>query len=287
MAVTRRTVLFALPAILAAPAMARERTLDPIKAYETASGGHIGIYAENLSSGARFTWRAHDRFVMCSTVKASVVALVLSQVDRGQVDLGEMLPYSKADIGDMHAPAAKANLAKGALSVGDMCKAAVELSDGACTNLLLRRVGGPKAVTTFWRSVGDDVTRLDHPEPYLNRTPAGGSDDTTTPAAMADNLRKFVLGDVLSEQSRARLKDWLIGCQTGDNRLRAGLPKNWVTADKTGHNDKDAAGDIAISWPNPGTPIVVCAYTRGGTPTDDQFDAVFAGVGRLVASELT
>jgi beta-lactamase class A len=282
----RRTVLLSLPALLAAPAMSREVPLDPIKEYERGSGGHIGVYAENLSSGAKFAWRAHDRFVMCSAFKASLVAFVLSKVDRGQDDLREMIPYSRADIGELYSPAAKANLAKGALSVRDMCKAAVELSDGACTNLLLRRVGGPPAMTSFWRTVGDDVTRLDHPEPFLNRTPAGDSHDTTTPAAMADNLRKFVLGNVLSERSRTDLKEWLIGCQTGDDRLRAGLPKNWVTGDKTGHNDKDAAGDIAISWPDPGTPIVVCAYTRGGAPSDPQFDAVFAGVGRLVASEL-
>ncbi len=282
----RRTVLLGLPALLTFPAMAHAVVPAPIEEYEQGSGGHVGIYAENLSSGAKFAWRAHDRFVMCSTVKASLVAFVLSEVERGHIELAEMIPYGRADIGDLHAPAAKANLAKGALSVRDMCKAAVELSDGACTNLLLRRVGGPPAMTSFWRTVGDEVTRLDHPEPFLNRTPPGDSHDTTTPAAMADNLRKFVLGNVLSEQSRGLLTEWLIGCQTGGNRLRAGLPNNWVTGDKTGHNDKDAAGDIAISWPNPRTPIVVCVYTRGGTPTDAQFDAVFAGVGRLVASEL-
>jgi beta-lactamase class A len=282
----RRTVVLGLPALLATPALARQVAPAPIIEYERGSGGHIGVYAENFSSGAKFSWRAHDRFVMCSTVKASLVALVLSRVDRGQDDLEEMISFGRADIGDLYSPAAKANLAKGALSVADMCKAAVELSDGACTNLLLKRVGGPLAMTSFWRAVGDDVTRLDHDEPLLNRTPPGDSQDTTTPAAMADNLRKFVLGNVLSENSRSRLTEWLIGCQTGGNRLRAGLPKNWVTGDKTGHNGRDAAGDIAISWLNPSSPVVVCAYTRGGHPTEAQFDAVFAGVGRLVGSEL-
>ena len=282
----RRTVLLAAPALLAPPPVARQAALGPITDYERASFGHIGIYAENISSGAKFDWRAHDRFVMCSTVKASLVAFVLTRVDRGQDDLAAMIPYAKADIGDLYAPAATASLAKGALSVQDMCKAAVELSDGACTNLLLQRVGGPPALTSFWRTLGDTVTRLDHNEPVLNRTPQGQPQDTTTPAAMANNLRLFVLGNVLSNQSRGRLKEWLIGCQTGADRLRAGLPKTWVTGDKTGHNGKDAAGDIAISWPNPDSPIVICAYTRGGAPTDAQFNAVFAAVGRLVASVL-
>jgi beta-lactamase class A len=168
--VSRRTVVFGVPALLAAPALAREAALGPIADYERDSGGHIGIYAENISSGAKFTWRAHDRFVMCSTVKASLAALVLARVDRGQDNLDAMISYGEADIGE-YAPVAKANLASGAMSVNDMCKAAVEISDGACTNLLLRRVGGPHAMTSFWRAVGDDVTRLDHDEPVLNRTP--------------------------------------------------------------------------------------------------------------------
>ncbi len=282
----RRAVLLGVPALLSTPALARASALDPIIEYERASGGHIGIYAENISTNARFGWRDQDRFVMCSTVKASLVALTLARVDRGQENLEDVIDYGTADVGDLWAPVARANLGKGALSVRDMCKAAIEVSDSACTNLLLRRAGGPAAMTSFWRTVGDEVTRLDHLEPFLNRTPPDGLQDTTTPAAMAGNLRKFVLGNVLSRRSRARLAEWLIGCRTGGNRLRAGLPSNWVTGDKTGRNDRDAAGDIAISWPAPGTPIIVCAYTRGGTPTDAQFDAAFAGVGRLVASAL-
>ncbi|NHO31476.1 class A beta-lactamase [Acetobacter fallax] len=286
MCLKRRTLILGIPAFLASPAVAGDAALVPLREYERASGGHIGIYAKNISSGATFAWRAHDRFVMCSTVKASLVAFVLSEIDRGHGDLDEMIHYSAADTGDLYAPVARANLSKGVLSVRDMCRAAVEVSDNVCCNLLLKRVGGPPVMTAFWRTIGDHVTRLDHPEPFLNRTRRGESYDTTTPAAMAENLRKFVVGDVLSAKSRAWFTELLIGCQTGGNRLRSGLPGNWVTGNKTGHNGRDAAGDIAVSWPDPRTPVVICVYTRGGAPTNAQFDAVFAGAGRLVASHL-
>ena len=80
------------------------------------------------------------------------------------------------------------------MSVSDMCKAMVELSDNTCANLLLARSGGPEALTAFWRASGDTVSRLDHNEPELNRSPPGDPHDTTTPAAMAGSLRRFVLG---------------------------------------------------------------------------------------------
>ncbi len=222
---------------------------------------------------------------MCSTFKASLVAFVLARVDRGQDGLEPMIAFGGEDLME-YAPAATANLAKGAMSVADMCQAAVELSDNTCANLLLARVGGPPALTAFWRSTGDTVTRLDHNEPMLNRSPPGDPHDTTTPAAMAGNLRRFVLGEVLASASRDRLKGWMLGCKTGDNRLRAGLPGDWRVGDKTGNNGADAAGDIAVAWPASGGRVLVCAHTQGGSPTPARIQAVFADIGRMVGQRL-
>ena len=85
----------------------------------------------------------------------------------------------------------------------------------------------------------------------LNRSPPGDPHDTTTPARHGGQLRRFVLGKVLSPASRERLTGWMIDCKTGDNRLRGGLPKAWRIGDKTGNNGKDASGDIAVAWPRP------------------------------------
>jgi beta-lactamase class A len=282
--INRRTLLAAASGLVLAPAFANEAP-PVLAAYERETGGRIGLYAENLASGAKIVWRADERFVMCSTFKASLAAFVLARVDRGEDRLEDMVAYGAADLLD-YAPVAKQNLAAGAMSVSDMCKATVELSDNACANLLLARSGGPAALTAFWRGVGDTVSRLDHNEPELNRSRPGNPQDTTTPAAMAGNLRRFVLGEVLSPASRQHLTEWLVGCKTGNNRLRGGLPRDWKVGDKTGNNGKDACGDIAIAWPNAGGPVLVCAYTQGGSPTPKQFEAVFAEIGRMAGRQL-
>jgi beta-lactamase class A len=284
MILDRRTLLAAAPGLAVWPIVA-QKTPPVLEAYERETGGRIGVYAENLDTGAKIAWRAEERFVMCSTFKASLAAFVRARADRGQDDLEQMIPYGPNDLFD-YAPVAKQNLAKGAMSVAGMCEAAVELSDNTCANLLLARVGGPAALTTFWRSTGDAVTRLDHTEPVLNRSPQGDPHDTTTPVAMAGNLRRFVLGKVLSPGSRERLTGWMLDCKTGDNRLRAGVPKGWRIGDKTGNNGKDASGDIAVAWPKPGAPMLICAYTQGGSPTAPQLDAVFAAIGRMAGERL-
>ena len=222
---------------------------------------------------------------MCSSFKASLAALVLQRVDRKLDALDERVAFGPSDIQDWHAPVAKANLATGHMTVGAMCAAAVEHSDNTCATLLLKRVGGPEAVTTFWRSLGDRVSRLDDPEPILNFTPLGGVRNTTTPRAMAQTLRRLTLGDVLSPDSRDILNNWLIANTTGDNRLRAGLPSAWTTGDKTGNNGKDAAADLVVTW-SPNAPIIVAAFTRGGSPTATQLEDVFRALGQLVAQQL-
>jgi beta-lactamase class A len=281
--VNRRDILCSSLALLASPALAQEAQIAALEDYERGSGGRIGLWVQNLPSGETIAWRAHERFVMCSTFKASLAACVLASADRGRIHLDELLSYGRADLLE-YAPVARQNLKRGAMSVTDMCAAAVELSDNTCANVLLARVGGPSALTAFWRSIGDAISRLDHNEPDLNRSPPGDPHDSTTPAAMAGNLRSIVLGKVLSPDSRQRLTDWILGCKTGNNRLRSGLPKDWRVGDKTGNNGRDAFADIAVTWPTRAEPVLICVYTHGGAPTSSQVDTVFTGIGRLVGA---
>lgn len=285
MAIDRRIFLLSACAFAAGPAFTRD-VPAALLAYERDSGGRIGLYARNITSGAELIWRDVERFVMCSTFKASLAACVLARADRGADHLDAMIPYTQSDLLD-YAPVARDNLAKGALSVGDMAKAIVELSDNTCANLLLARIGGPQALTRFWRDHGDVTSRLDHNEPQLNRTPPSGLEDTTTPRAMALSLEHLALGDGLQPASRAQLVEWMVNCKTGANRLRAGLPASWSIGDKTGNNGTDAAGDIAVAWPAPNRPVIIAAYTRGGKPTPAQLDTVFKAIGELVGRHLT
>lgn len=286
MTLKRRALLAAaLPALGAIPARAGDAPPE-LAAYERSSGGRIGVHAENLRTGRRIEWRSRERFVMCSTFKLSLAAWILKRVDDGHDRLDAAVRFGAKDVPDWHAPAARENLARGEMSVAAMCEAAVERSDNTCANLLLARSGGPAALTAFWRSIGDGVTRLDHDEPLLNRSKPGDPRDTTTPAAMAGDVRRFALGDVLSADARERIVGWMVNCRTGADRLRGGLPADWKVGDKTGNNGNDAAGDIAVAWTPSGAPVVVCAYTQGGAPSATALKRVFADVGAMVGRRL-
>jgi len=236
-------------------------------ALETASGGRLGVTLLNTGTGWRTGNRQDERFPMCSTFKFVLSAAVLHLADQGRLSLDQRVPVRQPDMLS-HAPVTTRHLGKD-LTVRDLCRATMITSDNPAANLLLGRVGGPAGVTAFLRANGDAVTRNDRLEPEMNRFAPGDPRDTTSPAAMAASLQRFVLGDVLTSASKQQLADWLIDNETGDARLRAGLSKAWRVGDKTGSNGEDTTNDIAILWPLAGgAPWVLTSYLQGATVDD-------------------
>jgi beta-lactamase class A len=247
--------------------------------------GRICVSILDVASGKRIEHRANERILMCSTFKALAAALVLARVDKGQEKLDRRIKFSKSDL-VTYSPGTQPHVGEPGMMVAEICDAAVTLSDNTAGNLLLASFGGPAGLTAFFRSLGDDVSRLDRIELELN-THDGPDDirDTTTAAAMLENLRKLLLTDVLSGRSRSQLAAWLIANKTGDARIRAGVPKTWLVGDKTGTNgDKHGnANDIAVIWPPDRAPIVVTAYCEIPGVAADQRNAVIAEIGRIAS----
>jgi len=85
--------------------------------------------------------------------------------------------------------------------VRKLALAALISSDKPAANILRKALGGPARMTALWRSIGDDVSRLDCYEPELNLVPTNEFRDTTTPAATACAVAKIIYGDVLPERA--------------------------------------------------------------------------------------
>lgn len=254
-------------------------------ALEAESGGRLGVCLWHPASGARFGQRMDERFPMCSTFKFLLAAAVLERAGRGALSLDQRVPVRAADL-LAHSPVTARHVGKD-LGVRDLCRATLTTSDNAAANLLLPLVGGPAGLTAFLRAQGDAVTLAARYEPDANRFAMDDPRDTTSPAAMAGNLQRFVLGDALALAGRRQLADWLIDNETGDARLRAGLPPGWRVGDKTGSNGRDTSNDIAVLWPRRGgTPWVLAVFLQGSTLDDAGRDGILRRVGERAAAHL-
>lgn len=273
------------PSRVTVPAAVPADTQHSLAGVEASVGGRVGVFALDTGNGRQLAHRPDERFAMCSTFKWVLAAAILARVDRAQLSLDERVPYGSADLLE-HAPATREHVVEGAMTVDALAQAAVTVSDNTAANLLLAKIGGPAGFTQFVRSLGDSVTRLDRDEPALNNNEPGDPRDTTSPRAMVGLMRQVLCGDVLSQAGRERLLGWLRACETGKDRLRAGLPQDWTVGDKTGSGLRNTVNDVAIAVPPGRAPILIAAYMSEGGSGLKVLQAAHADVGRLVAREL-
>lgn len=256
---------------------------------EAETGGRLGVAILDTASGLHAGARMDERFPMCSTFKLLAAAAVLTRKDRGQEDLQRRIVFSKRDLAP-YSPVTsehtRERTGSAGMSVAGLCMAAITRSDNMAANLLLASIGGPAGLTSFARSIGDSITRLDRIEPTLNEAIPGDSRDTTTPNAMLGNLRELLLGERLSASSREQLVAWLVANQTGGDRIRLKLPKDWRVGDKTGTGDHGTANDVAILWPPGRAPVLVSVYLTGTSGEAARNNAAIANVGALVSASI-
>jgi beta-lactamase class A len=258
---------------------------EELSRIESGSGGRIGVAILDTGTQRHAEHRAAELFPMCSTFKLLAVAAVLRRADNGEDHLERRIKFQSSDI-VVYSPVTKDHVGGDGMTLAELCAAALNYSDNTAGNLLLASLGGPQALTAYARSIGDMITRLDRIEPDLNEAVPGDPRDTTSPAAMLQDLRSLLFGNVLSAASKDQLTTWLLGNRTGDARLRAGLPPGWRCGDKTGSGERGSTNDIGVIWPPQSAPVLVTIYLTETTATSEARNATLADVGRAIARAL-
>ena len=279
----RRTILAGatatafLPCLGVSPVIAaRTRPID-LSALEARHGGRIGVCAEGPDG--RVNWRADERFAYCSTFKLFLAACMFERVQKGQERLDRPVPVAASDM-VMHGPITEPAIGS-TLTIEELCKATVEVSDNPAANILIREMGGLEKWQEWYRSIGDEVTRVDRFETELNSAVPGDPRDTTTPEQFVVNLDTVLRGTVLSPDHLALLTKWLIETPTGAARIKAGVPSGYPVAHKTGTGARNTHNNIGmIRTPSGGSILMVVFFTGARDASPDQVDAIVAEAAR-------
>jgi beta-lactamase class A len=237
---------------------------------------------------------------MQSVMKLLVAIAAFEQVDAGALALDDMITVKPADLSVEVQPLAKIVLAQGAaeFTVLDLIRRMVTESDSAATDLLIERLGGPKAVEALVLRHVPGGIRLDRYERELQTELSGlawqpgfvdpetfaaarsavspaqreaarlaatkDPRDRATPRALAHLLAQLAEGKLLSPQSTKRLLAIMEQTRTFPDRLKAGVPGTWRVAHKTG-TSRTVSGitattaDVGILTAPDGTQLVAVA----------------------------
>lgn len=253
---------------------------------EASSGGRIGLYVIDTANDKYLEHRADERFPMGCTSKVIGVAAVLHKSMSDSALLSQKINYTKDDL-RAWSPVTEKYLLSG-MTVEELCDASIRYSDNTAMNLLVKKIGGLEQMNLFAHSIGNTTFRQDHDWP--KEAYSGGKNnlkDSATPKDMANSLQKLIFTDVLEKSKKEMLLSWLKANTTGAFRIRAGVPKGWMVADKTGSGAYGTTNDLGIIWPPHCAPIIMAIYYTNDDKNAVKKEDLVASVTRLLIDELS
>jgi beta-lactamase class A len=240
-------VIFGLLAFAAQPAAAQStlaaHVQNQLAMVVTSNSSDVGIAAIDLTTGETVSVRGTQRYPMASTMKVAVAAVYLSHVERGERSLDDII---------------------GGRTAASLMRAMIVRSDNPATDLLIRDLGGPRAIQKWleWHNV--EGIRVDRTIAQLLRARRDlyESLDSATPLAFAIFLQRLDRGDFLQSWSRNYLLNLMADTTTGSNRMKARLPRGSV-AHKTGTLNGYSSDVGYLTLPN-GNRVAIAIFARGG-----------------------
>jgi beta-lactamase class A len=293
---------------------------------DRARPGLLNLAVREIGGGAPFVADANGLFPQAGLAKLPIAAAALALVDRGRLRLNTRIELTATDLGP---PPSRINEellerlggAPLALPVADIVALAIQQDDSTASDVLMRMIGGPEAVTAWvqakvatglrvdrpdrdrlcdlfatgpfrpdWASPGawtraqeaaDPAERQEAMDAYL----ADPRDTTTAPAAL-DFLNKLASGALLGADSSRFLLDLMTGSAPGSG-LVTGLPRGAILAHKGGANPTalgftTAANELAVVTLPGGARLAVATFLAGSTASASARADLFAAVGGLI-----
>jgi len=277
--------------------------------------GRIGVAAQEIDSKERITVNGDETFVMASTYKVAIATTLLNRVDKGEVQLTDLIDITQEMMVAGDNAIAQNFVHPGIkLSVANLIEPMITESDNTATDICLKLAGGPEAVTKMMRSIGITELRVDRYVTEILRDFYGLPDkayasvlaealandptlaakqpdrnldfemdprDHSTPKAMLELLLAIDSGEVLSEKSREFLLATMSRTRTGAGRLKGLLPKGTPVAHKTG-TIGGVANDVGFITLPDGRRFAIAVFTKSSTTSEADRDRAIAEISRTL-----
>ncbi len=253
---------------------------DKIKEQEQLLGSRIGVSVFDVSANNLWDHNGDIRFPLMSTFKVLACAKLLSDAEKGLQSLESTTVISAASLIEW-SPITKNKIGE-KITLKQACEAAMTMSDNTASNIILAGIDGPKGLTQFMRSIGDNITRLDRIEPELNEALDGDNRDTSTPNAMVKSLHTLLFGDVLSQRAKSQLKKWMIDNKITGDLFRSVLPNGWLIADRSGSGGFGSRALIAVVWSETRSPLIISIYLTQTKATLPERNKAIAEIGKEI-----
>jgi beta-lactamase class A len=226
---------------------------------------------------------------MQSVFKLPLAITVLHQIEQGSLSLDQLvrfmpgdriLPHVSSPLQDRY-PEADVDV-----PILELLRLTAALSDNVAADILLRSVGGPKAVTEYIASIGVVGFHLEDGEDVLHRDATAQYRNWFKPTGAVQLLRRISDNSPLSSAHTALLLEWM-ETSVKSARLKGDLPAGTAVAHKAGTSDVDegiahATNDIGLITLPDGRRLAIAVFVTDSKADDGTRESVIARIARAV-----
>ncbi len=249
----------------------------------------VAISGREVSDTLSINGQAH--FPMQSVFKFPIALAILAEVDKGNLSLDQKMEIKKSELlPGLWSPIREKYPEGAVLSLAEILKYTVALSDNVGCDALLRLLGNPQMVEKhfsklnfkdFAVKINEETMQNNWDLQFLN---------WTTPKEANNILETFYANKngLLSSESHEFIWDVMKSTGTGKNRLRGQLPKQTVVAHKTGwsgaHKETGitaAVNDIGIVFLPNGDYFVISVFITESSESLETNEKIISDISKL------
>ncbi|MBX3289462.1 MAG: class A beta-lactamase [Acidobacteria bacterium] len=268
--------------------------------------GRIGVHAAIVETGQVVGIRQNERFAMQSVVKVPIAMAVLKMVDDGKLKLDDKIKIEKSELvpDSMHSPIKDKNPEGTEMTVDELIKAAVSVSDGTAADVLQRVAGNAAGVQKYIDDLGIVEMEVKYTHKEFSDNSERQAANWASPEAVSALLN--ILFDAasgrsggenapsadISRQSAELLIKYMTETENPAARIKAGVPEGTVVAHKTGSSGTRngitaATNDAAIiTLPN-GNHLILTVLLADSPDDQDTRNATIAAVTKAIWNKWT
>ncbi|MFW6139965.1 MAG: class A beta-lactamase [Acidobacteriota bacterium] len=310
---------FSLQQAAVRESLSSKRLRAEISRFENKTGGCVGVGAVHIETGKSFYYNKNIRYPMASTFKIPIAVKLLCQVEKGEIQLSDMIEIKKNDLHPGSGILSRLLDDPGViLSVQNLLELMLLISDNSATDRVLNLAGGSASVTQKIRDIGISdmdinrptyvaiahflgVTSVKEGEPYSDddvvkelsqlskeqrdqAAQAFNKDtrDTCTPEAMTHLLKKIWDKEILNKENSEYLLDIMKRCQTGEARIKGILPPDAIVYHKTGTIGGTTNDVGIIELPGDAGNIISSIFIKDAQTDNEESEEVIAQIARTL-----
>lgn len=249
----------------------------------------VGIAINGNNGKDTLSINGEKHLPMQSVFKFHIALAILSEIDRGKFSLEQKIKIQKEELlPGLYSPLRDTYPDGATLPISEILKFTVSQSDNVGCDVLLKLIGGPQVVEKYFKQNHFDAISIKINEETMQKNWDLQFQNWTTPKATNEILSAFYNKNnkLLSDKSYAFFWKIMKETSTGQNRLKAQLPKNTIVAHKTGYSGTNkenitaAINDVGIVFLPNGQYYYISVFVTDSKEDENTNEKIIADISK-------